>query len=149
MLTEQTTTRHREAPSPPTYTQHTTYTITRSGDEVGGIPAASLAIPLIPAVGWQMTYLSAPPAPDHHPAGTALPTRISGIPGIAWPDRTDHAPTNFPLGSALSFLLVVNVGLIVGGRAADRVGSKASTGDLAPRRRAHYDPGRPLNIAAT
>lgn len=171
--------------------QNVTYTIMQSGYAVGGILAASLAIPLIPAVGWQTMYLIGaapvllivPLALRYLPESLeylvlrgetakaeALAAKLGvAVPEVARPERRSwyssirelarpgfRAGTvllwlaslcallmvygmntwlpqimrqaNFPLGSALSFLLVFNVGSIIGsiigGRAADRVGSK-------------------------
>lgn len=171
--------------------QNLTYAMMQSGYAVGGILAASIAIPVIPSVGWQAMYLigAAPVVlivplalrwlPEsleylvlrgEHERAQALAERL----GVAVPDiapRPKRSPLSsvrelaapgyragtlllwlasvsallmvygmntwlpqimrqaqFPLGSALSFLLVFNLGSIVGsffgGRAADRVGSK-------------------------
>ncbi|MFD9741840.1 MFS transporter [Umezawaea sp. NPDC059074] len=167
-----------------------TYVVMQSGYAVGGILAASLAIPLIPALGWHVMYLigaapvvlivplalrylpesleylvsrgrtdeaaalakrlgiAVPPAP---PAGArwydGVRTLFSGeyrrgtvllwiatfcallmVYGMnTWLPQIMRAQ-DYALGSALSFLLVFNLGSIVGsvlgGRAADRIGSK-------------------------
>lgn len=171
-----------------------TYVFMQSGYAVGGIVAAALAIPLIPAVGWQVMYLiGAAPlvlvlplavkylpesleylvVQGRHTDARALADRL----GVAMPQPAAPAParprsrksslsalfargyavptilfwlatfcalllvyglntwlpqlmreSGYALGSALSFLLVFNLGSIVGsligGRAADRFGSK-------------------------
>jgi len=167
-----------------------TYVVMQSGYAVGGILAASLAIPLIPALGWHVMYLigaapvvlivplalkylpesleylvsrgrtdeaaalakrlgiAVPPAP---PSGArwydGVRTLFSGeyrrgtvllwiatfcallmVYGMnTWLPQIMRAQ-DYALGSALSFLLVFNLGSIVGsvlgGRAADRIGSK-------------------------
>jgi MFS transporter, AAHS family, benzoate transport protein len=171
--------------------QNLTYAVMQSGYAVGGILAAAVAIPVIPAVGWHTMYLigAAPVVlivplalkwlPEsleylvlrgEHERAKALAERL----GVPVPDITPRpkrsvlngvrelaAPgyrlgtvllwlssvcallmvygmntwlpqimrqAQFPLGSALSFLLVFNLGSIIGsvfgGRAADRSGSK-------------------------
>ncbi|MFG2276074.1 MFS transporter [Streptomyces chartreusis] len=172
--------------------RNVTYAVTQSGYALGGILAAALAIPLIPAAGWRVMYLiGAAPLllvvplayrllPEsleylvlrgRHDEALALADRM-GVPlpesqtgsgkrkwysgvrelvteghragtGLLWvacfcalltvyglgtwlPQIMRQA--QFPLGSALTFLLVFNlgsiVGSLVGGRAADRFGSK-------------------------
>jgi AAHS family benzoate transporter-like MFS transporter len=167
-----------------------TYALMQSGYALGGILAASLAIPLIPAVGWEVMYLigaaplvlvvplawkfvpesleylvlrgrhaearelanrldvpvPAPAARDAGPSG-GLRDLFRGRYGLAsvlfwiasfsglllvyglntWlPQIMREA--GYPLGSALSFLLVFNLGSIIGsligGRVADRIGAK-------------------------
>jgi MFS transporter, AAHS family, benzoate transport protein len=166
-----------------------TYVLMQSGYAIGGILAASLAIPLIPALGWQVMYLiGAAPlvlvvplawkyvpesleylmARGRHDEARALATRLD-LPAPAAPTAAARRPgvrdlftggyglasvlfwiatfsalllvyglntwlpqimreAGYPLGSALSFLLVFNLGSIVGsligGRIADRVGAK-------------------------
>jgi AAHS family benzoate transporter-like MFS transporter len=170
-----------------------TYVIMQSGYAVGGILAASLAIPLIPAVGWEIMYvigaapvvLIVPLALKFLPESleylvargrTAEAAELARRLGVDVPATpvTDGRRTHwydsvrtlfvadyrrgtlllwvasfcallmvygmntwlpqimraqdYPLGSALSFLLVFNLGSIIGslagGRAADRKGSK-------------------------
>lgn len=169
-----------------------TYVVMAIGYPVGGILAATLAIPLVPALGWRVMYLIAavpllavvplavrylPESLEHlvsrgrldearalaERLGVALPEppararRSAGWGGVRTLFTRDYArPTvlfwltafcslllvyamntwlpqlmrqaGYPLGSALSFLLVFNVGaiagLLVGGRAADRFGPK-------------------------
>jgi len=170
-----------------------TYVIMQSGYAVGGILAASLAIPLIPAAGWQIMYLIGaapvilivPVAIKFLPESleylqaqgrTAEATELAHRLGMDLPaaPTTDTKPAHwydsvrtlftadyrrgtlllwaasfcallmvygmntwlpqimraqdYPLGSALSFLLVFNLGSIIGSiagaRAADRKGSK-------------------------
>ncbi|MGO1165079.1 MAG: MFS transporter [Janibacter sp.] len=167
-----------------------TYVISQSGFAVGGILAAGLAIPLLPALGWRAMYLigAAPlvivvlPALKYLPESleylvakgrTAAAASLAGRLGVAVPPSpatgTDRRtgpqrlfqtgyqlPTllfwaatfcalllvyglntwlpqlmreaGYPLGSALSFLLVFNLGSIIGsliaGPIADRIGSK-------------------------
>lgn len=167
------------------------YAIMAVGYPVGGILAAALAIPLIPALGWHVMYIigAAPCALVLPLALRYLPESLeyllarghverarkqaarlgvdlpesgpirprSGLVGLATLVRAPYrVPTvlfglacfcclllvygintwlpqlmrqaNYPLGSALSFLLVFNLGAIlfvfVGARAADRFGSK-------------------------
>jgi AAHS family benzoate transporter-like MFS transporter len=167
-----------------------TYVLMQSGYAIGGILAASLAIPLIPAVGWQVMYLiGAAPlvlvvplawkfvpesleylvARGRHDEARALAARLDlpvpapaasttgrrpgvrdlfaggyGLASVLFWIATFSAlllvyglntwlpqimrEAGYPLGSALSFLLVFNLGSIVGsligGRIADRVGAK-------------------------
>ncbi len=171
--------------------QNITYAVMQSGYAVGGILAASLAIPVIPAAGWQTMYLI-----GAAPVLVVVPVALKWLPesleylvlrgetkkaealaerlGVPVPEVTrpaKRAPLSgirelarhgfrtgtiglwvssfcallmvygmntwlpqimrqaqFPLGSALSFLLVFNLGSIVGsvlgGRAADLFGSR-------------------------
>jgi len=167
-----------------------TYAMMQSGYAVGGILASALAIPVIPALGWQVMYLigAAPVLAvpfalrwlpesleylvlrDRTDEAAALATRIGiEVPAISLPEKRNWlsalrelaAPgyrlgtvllwlasfsallmvygmntwlpqimrqADFPLGSALSFLLVFNlgsiIGSVIGGRAADLLGSK-------------------------
>jgi AAHS family benzoate transporter-like MFS transporter len=167
-----------------------TYAMTQSGYAVGGILASALAIPVIPALGWQVMYLigaapvlAVPFALRWLPESleylvlrgrieeaAALALRLGvEVPVISVPEKRNWltslrelaAPgyrmgtvllwlasfssllmvygmntwlpqimrqADFPLGSALSFLLVFNLGSIIGsaigGRAADLLGSK-------------------------
>lgn len=167
-----------------------TYAMMQSGYAVGGILASALAIPVIPALGWQVMYLigaapvlAVPFALRWLPESleylvlrgrieeaAALALRLGvEVPVISVPEKRNWltslrelaAPgyrmgtvllwlasfssllmvygmntwlpqimrqADFPLGSALSFLLVFNLGSIIGsaigGRAADLLGSK-------------------------
>lgn len=176
----------------PKRSRNLTYVVMASGYPLGGLLAAGLAIPLIPALGWRVMYVIAA-----LPLVLVLPLAIRYLPesleslvargkldaarelagrlGLELPDGVDGKrerprwggvrtlfvapyalPTvlfwlsafcsllliyglntwlpqlmrqaGYPLGSALSFLLVFNAGavagLMLGGRAADRFGSK-------------------------
>ncbi|WP_437080794.1 MFS transporter [Streptomyces sp. enrichment culture] len=172
--------------------RNVTYSVTQSGYALGGILAAALAIPLIPAAGWRVMYLigAAPlllvvplayrllpesleylvlrgrhdealalasrmavPLPETqtgsdkrkwysgvrelvtegHRVGTALLwvacfCALLTVYGLSTWLPQIMRQAQFPLGSALTFLLVFNlgsiIGSVVGGRAADRFGSK-------------------------
>ena len=114
-----------------------TQTLMQSGYAIGGILAASLAIPLIPAIGWHVMYLIGAAPLGLFTGGYRPATVLFWIATFCalllvyglntWlPQIMRQA--GYPLGSALSFLLVFNlgpiVGSLVGGRVADRVGAK-------------------------
>jgi len=176
----------------PKRTRNLTYVVMAIGYPVGGLLAAALAIPLIPALSWRVMYVIAAA-----PLVIVLPLALRSLPeslesllargrldearaladrlGVALPSpagRTADRPrrtgvrtlfvapyalptvlfwlaafcsllliyglntwlpqlmrqAGYPLGSALSFLLLFNAGavagLLVGGRAADRFGPK-------------------------
>ncbi|WP_232667052.1 MFS transporter [Pseudonocardia sp. TRM90224] len=179
----------------PERSRNLTYVVMAVGYPLGGLLAASLAIPLIPALGWQVMYLIAavplvvvlplaiwklPESLESLVArgrldearaladrlGVDVPAAAGGTERARWGGvRTLFAPSyalptvlfwiaafcsllliyglntwlpqlmrqaGYPLGSALSFLLVFNAGAVLGlafgGRAADRFGPRPVIG---------------------
>lgn len=158
--------------------RYLTYVIMQSGFAVGGVLAASLAIPVLQHSSWHLMYLIGglplltivplaiwlfPRSIDHSLSGDELARQaaqapgerlrqqLGGLfaPGLGGPTLLFWGATfcalllvyglntwlpqimrtaGYSLGSALSFLLVFNLGSIVGallaGRVADRVGPK-------------------------